>query len=106
MGKIQGVVELWLPGRFRAPTAKECRDNAKRVYEEYYEEIRRLTPRSRLLEYQLGSDWEPLCRFLDKDVPDVPFPRVNESAMLEMQLKIVRMKAIKRSLKNVGLVFA
>lgn len=34
----------------------------------------------RLLEYKLGSGWEPLCKFLGKPVPDVPFPHVNESA--------------------------
>ena len=24
--------------------------------------------------------WEPLCKFLNKPVPDAPFPRANESA--------------------------
>ena len=102
MGKIQAVVDLWLPGQFGARTAEECKKNARRVYEDHYKEIRRVAPKDRLLDYKLGSEWEPLCRFLGRDVPDVPFPRVNESAMLERQLKIVGMKAIKRSLKNMG----
>lgn len=38
-----------------------------------------------------------------ENIPDVPFPRVNESATLERQLKIVGMKATQRSLKNVGI---
>ena len=104
MGKVQAVVDLWLPGQFRATTAEECRANAREVYENHYSEIRRITPPGRLLEYKLGSGWQPLCSFLGRDVPDVPFPRVNESAMLERQLKIVGMKAIKRSLANVGFV--
>ncbi|KAK7985604.1 lysyl-tRNA synthetase [Apiospora saccharicola] len=26
----------------------------------------------------MGSGWEPLCKFLGKDFPDVPFPLLNE----------------------------
>jgi hypothetical protein len=28
-------------------------------------------------------DWEPLCKFLDKPVPDEPFPRMNDGAAAE-----------------------
>ncbi len=31
----------------------------------------------RLLIYQLGEGWEPLCRFLGVPVPDQPFPAAN-----------------------------
>ena len=31
------------------------------------------------LEFQLGDDWEPLCEFLGKPVPDIDFPHVNDS---------------------------
>ncbi len=31
----------------------------------------------RLLVYETGSGWEPLCAFLDCPVPDVPYPRRN-----------------------------
>lgn len=34
----------------------------------------------RLLEYKLGSGWEPLCDFLGVDVPDAAYPRGNSSA--------------------------
>ena len=40
------------------------------------------------LSMQLETDlgWEPLCRFLDKPIPDVPFPRENEqSAIFELE---------------------
>jgi hypothetical protein len=104
MGGIQRVISAWVPGQFGAPTKEECRRKARSVYEGHYREVREVTPRGRLLEYKLGDGWEPLCKFLGKDVPDMEFPRINESAMLERQLKIVGMKAIKRSLKNVGIV--
>lgn len=31
----------------------------------------------RLLIYKLGDGWEPLCKFLNKPVPDEPFPHCN-----------------------------
>ncbi|MEZ6130134.1 MAG: sulfotransferase [Planctomycetaceae bacterium] len=34
-------------------------------------------PADRLLVYQISDGWEPLCRFLNVEVPDVAFPQVN-----------------------------
>jgi len=34
-------------------------------------------PAEQLLVYQIADGWEPLCRFLNVDVPDAPFPQVN-----------------------------
>lgn len=53
---------------------------AKQKYEEYYGEILRAVPAERRLVYEMGSGWEPLCKFLDKPIPNKPFPRVNERA--------------------------
>lgn len=39
--------------------------------------IRGLVPKERLLEWNVQEGWEPLCQFLDKDIPDEPFPHVN-----------------------------
>lgn len=39
--------------------------------------IRGLVPPERLLEWNVQEGWEPLCKFLDKEVPDEPFPHVN-----------------------------
>lgn len=33
----------------------------------------------RLLVYDVKLGWEPLCAFLDREVPDEPFPRLNQS---------------------------
>ncbi|KAF4969807.1 hypothetical protein FSARC_3032 [Fusarium sarcochroum] len=54
---------------------------AKDAYEEYYRKVREAVPleSGRRLDYTMGSGWEPLCEFLGKDVPDVEFPRVNDS---------------------------
>jgi len=34
-------------------------------------------PKDKLLIYDVKQGWEPLCKFLNKDVPKKPFPRKN-----------------------------
>ena len=39
--------------------------------------VRETIPRDQLLIFQVKEGWEPLCKFLDKPIPDMPFPRTN-----------------------------
>lgn len=43
------------------------------------DEVRRTVPSERLLVWSVTEGWEPLCQFLEVPVPDMPFPRVNDS---------------------------
>jgi len=43
----------------------------------------------RLLDYTVGSGWEPLCSFLHKPVPVEPFPHSNSSAEVALQLQLL-----------------
>jgi hypothetical protein len=52
---------------------------AKERFIAHYEQVRRLLPKDRLLEYRVGEGWEHLCTFLGKPVPEVPFPKVNDA---------------------------
>ena len=36
--------------------------------------------------YKVSDGWEPLCRFLEKDVPDCPFPHKNKNATLVAEI--------------------
>jgi hypothetical protein len=47
--------------------------------ERYTAEVTANVPAERLLVWSVGEGWEPLCEFLEVDVPDVPFPRLNDS---------------------------
>ncbi|KAI2627174.1 P-loop containing nucleoside triphosphate hydrolase protein [Xylaria nigripes] len=56
-------------------------NRGKEVFTRHYEEIRKMVPPERLLEYRVQDGWEPLCKFLDVPVPkDVPFPNVNDNS--------------------------
>jgi hypothetical protein len=52
----------------------------RQAYIEYYDRIRSLVPKERLLDYHVSEGWEPLCQFLEKETPEEPFPRVNNTA--------------------------
>lgn len=73
---------------------KDMQAKARDVYREHYAMVRRVTPKEKLLEYRLGEGWEPLCRFLGKEVPDVPFPKVNDAEVHSEQLKVIMMRGI------------
>lgn len=81
---------------FRCYDQKSFQEQAKLTYQRHYADIRRLVPKERLLDYTLGSGWGPLCEFLSKEVPDEPFPWLNESK----EMKIWMQKILKRELKK------
>lgn len=56
------------------------REHAVRIFEEHNAAVRRETDPARLLVYEVGQGWEPLCEFLGAAVPDEPFPRANDRA--------------------------
>ncbi|RYP24893.1 hypothetical protein DL767_008517 [Monosporascus sp. MG133] len=67
-----------LLGFFNAKSREEIDvECARKAYDTYFKEIRRLVPQERRLEYKMGSGWEPLCTFLGVDIPNVEFPRTN-----------------------------
>lgn len=50
------------------------------VYERHIAEVEAAIPAERLLVFNVGDGWEPLCAFLGVPVPAEPFPEVNERA--------------------------
>ncbi|KAI7285952.1 hypothetical protein D0864_02426 [Hortaea werneckii] len=77
--------------------------NAKDRYREHFRRIREVVPKERLLNYELGSGWEPLCEFLDKPVPDVPFPRVNEAEIVQRRIKEATTETMMGGIRALGL---
>ncbi|TPP64879.1 Sulfotransferase family [Fasciola gigantica] len=62
-------------------------DQLIRGYRNRYDEIKRVIPAERLLVFHLKDGWDPLCRFLGKTIPDVPFPHMNDRAQMQNRLK-------------------
>ena len=72
----------------------------KSRYIQMHEEVRQIVPKDQLLEYKLGDGWKPICDFLGKDVPDVPFPRVNEAVEFRDRIGVMKKEGIKRVARN------
>ena len=52
--------------------------NGKWAYEDHVATIRGLgLPPDRFLEWTVKDGWQPLCKFLGRDIPDEPFPKGN-----------------------------
>lgn len=52
-------------------------DAAVAAYERHNAAVRSEVPAERLVEWQPGDGWTPLCKALGIDDPDEPFPHVN-----------------------------
>ncbi|KAH6884539.1 hypothetical protein B0T10DRAFT_493344 [Thelonectria olida] len=97
LGSITGIsARKQMLGFFEAHSYEECHANARKAYDRHHRVIREMVPPERLLEYRMGEGWEPLCEFLDKAVPDVEFPWVNEAAELQRTI----MKKVFRNIRG------
>ncbi|MCA9051680.1 MAG: hypothetical protein KDA89_23240 [Planctomycetaceae bacterium] len=68
------ILDTIFEGRF------EDRAFAVRRFKEHNADVRRTIPPAQLLTFQVADGWEPLCRFLNTDIPTEPFPQVNSQA--------------------------
>ncbi|MDH3695536.1 MAG: sulfotransferase family protein [Gammaproteobacteria bacterium] len=55
------------------------RDHVIAMYEKNIADVQGAFSEDRLLSYNIGDGWEPLCEFLGKPVPDVAYPRSNST---------------------------
>ncbi|MGR3272506.1 sulfotransferase family protein [Thalassococcus profundi] len=71
MRQIQEFVDVFLGDRF------DSEERAIKDFEAHVAEVKSVIPANRLLVYELGSGWEPLCEFLGVSVPEQTYPHTN-----------------------------
>lgn len=83
IGAIGAVMEIMFEATFghtdRAPTE----DTAVEVFRQHADRVRATVPADRLLVHEASDGWAPLCAFLGVDVPDTPYPHLNDTAALQ-----------------------
>lgn len=57
----------------------EEKEYAIEIFESHIREVKATVPSERLLVFDVGEGWEPLCEFLGAETPDEPFPRLNDA---------------------------
>jgi hypothetical protein len=68
------------------------RAHAIRCFEEHNAAVRDEVPAERLILYEVGAGWKPLCDALDVPVPASPFPKTNSTAEFRDRMKSMRPK--------------
>jgi hypothetical protein len=48
-------------------------------FKDHVAEVQATIPAERLLTFKAEDGWKPLCKFLDRPVPDQPFPHIEDS---------------------------
>jgi hypothetical protein len=69
--------------------ALQSREKAIAAYVRHIAQVRELVPPARLLEFRVAEGWAPLCAFLECDIPDRPFPRINDRLTVNKGLSAV-----------------
>lgn len=59
------------------------------ILEYHYDYVKRVVPKDRLNWIELSEGWAPLCKILDKPIPDEPFPRANDSEAVDETARYV-----------------
>ena len=90
-----------LPGfhlnRINPKYVDEYRAKAKDSFRRHNQTVRNAVAKDRLLLIKLEDGWEPLCKFLGKPVPDVPFPKVNETEVVQEKIRLVIAKSMRKT---------
>ncbi|MEQ9260237.1 MAG: sulfotransferase [Roseovarius sp.] len=74
MKMIQDFVEVFLNDRL------DTEERAIADFEAHVAEVKATISPERLLVYEVGSGWEPLCAFLGVPVPEEPYPHTNATS--------------------------
>jgi hypothetical protein len=81
---IDALWEKTFPGTDR--NDPEGLDAIEAAYHRYHERVRESIPAERLLEFETGAGWQPLCDALGLPVPAAPFPHLNSTADFQKRM--------------------
>jgi hypothetical protein len=62
-------------------------EEAVRAFHRHVNTVKESLPAERLLVFDVREGWEPLCRFLETDVPSEPFPHLNDAKTMQAMLE-------------------
>jgi hypothetical protein len=99
LSKDRKVWEGKFGGRF------EDIDHATLVFNQHIAEVKRLIPSERLLVMEVSEGWQPLCDFLGVDIPNEPFPYVNDAKSFKTVTTLLKLaRALPWALAAVAII--
>jgi hypothetical protein len=91
---------LVLDGLLKHPETFDDEQLFIKKYLDHNAEVKRLVPPERLYVMQLGEGWEGICKFLGKEVPDVPYPHINDTASFQNYIEMERRKTASQEMNT------
>ncbi|KAJ5689678.1 hypothetical protein N7462_004070 [Penicillium macrosclerotiorum] len=88
-------------GFLESATKEQAEKKSLDVYRRHNALVEANTSPQNLLHFDLKDGWEPLCTFLGKEVPQVPFPNINEGDAVKDILAAFTRKSILRASRNI-----
>ena len=61
-------------------------DFARKYYNEKLQKIKFIVPEEQLLLFDVRDGWEPLCKFLDVPIPNMPYPSANIRGVIKQKV--------------------
>jgi hypothetical protein len=77
--------DMWTKVDIMVPSNGD-RNEMAAGFERWNQEVIDTVPPERLLVWHPKDGWEPLCEFLDVDIPDTPVPNVNDTENFQKNL--------------------
>lgn len=81
------VYHACMHGMITDPENFNRQDQVKQLYLDHIEDVKLNVPADQLLIIELGEGWDRLCKFLGKEVPNIPYPKVNNVHEFEQYFK-------------------
>ena len=78
-GFTELMQDMWKRGGLSDNAADTTTESMRAAMERYNQEVQDTIPADRLLVWSVSEGWEPLCEFLERPVPETPFPHLNDS---------------------------
>lgn len=76
-GEWRAMIDDLFKNRFTSDI--DNREACIEAFHQHNEQVRNAGLGPRLLEWRTGDGWEPLCRTLNLEIPDEPFPHTNST---------------------------
>ncbi len=73
------IYEGWVKKFLKGDTSRAAME---RTFNKWHKEVIEKCPKDKLLVFDVKEGWEPLCKFLNKPIPDVPFPNTNDTVQM------------------------
>ncbi|KHN94988.1 uncharacterized protein MAM_07215 [Metarhizium album ARSEF 1941] len=82
----------------------ETASPSEATYHRHMEWLREVVPEKRLVFFDVRDGWGPLCEILGVDVPNVPFPRVNDGEAIARSAAKQFRRALRRWMLIAGII--